>query len=425
MVRAGASDTEVIDLVPVDGDEIPGDVSEQWEEFEKFRDEADSADKGMTVWVYRIPTDARNNPISNTDTRLLFTSPIDAVDSLPALFSRIKKEYMPRGYGVGMFRIMIRQNQGRGVKWMKVYTLEKGALDDDPIPVTDPTAPKSDPAMAIVAAAMDRQTAMIERLMNERGGAQPIVNPMEQTQQMVTMITSIAGILVNRPVAAGGAVPTIAEQISGVREIMKLGKELGGDGLGALGESEEQGLTGILKSVAPIAELLKTMIERAPARPPIAPPRLAGPGVRRAPPASAAPIHGAGGPVNAPGTATGVPHAEKVAANENLAHYMHNRHGDQAMLLKVTEITNDLITLHETQGADPASLGAALVPMIPAEIEDRLLDLLESNNWFEKLCAFNARVKDHRAFFEGVRTAVLAEYESGGEPAEIVPGTTD
>ena len=89
------------------------------------------------------------------------------------------------------------------------------------------------------------------------------------------------------------------------------------------------------------------------------------------------------------------------------------------MLLKIVEMTNDLITL-KIGGGDPVAIGKTLAEMITPEVETRLLAILDSSDWFEKLCGFNPKVKEHREFFTAARDSLLAEYEmiegEGGEP---------
>ena len=80
------------------------------------------------------------------------------------------------------------------------------------------------------------------------------------------------------------------------------------------------------------------------------------------------------------------------------------------MLLKVVEITNDLITL-KSAGGDPGAIGKTMGEMIPPDFEEKILDLLEKPDWFERLAGFNPLVKPHQEFFTAVRNSVLAEYE--------------
>ena len=93
------------------------------------------------------------------------------------------------------------------------------------------------------------------------------------------------------------------------------------------------------------------------------------------------------------------------------------------MLMKIVEMTNDLISLHEG-GGDPVAIGKTFVGLLTPEIETRVLDLLESDDWFDKLAGFNPKVREHKEFFTSVRDSMLAEYEfTEGEGGDADPGS--
>ncbi len=370
--------------------EIPGDVSEQWEEFEKFRDQEDAANKGMTVWVYRIPTDARGNPESNMDTRLLFTAPIDLY-SLPQLYDRIKKEYMPRGYGVGIFRVMIRQNNVKGVKWQKVVTLEKGAKDDEPEAKPD----NSGTSIAAVAQlfqktlddAMRANRELIGQLLTRQNVAPP--DPFGGAQQIVAMVTGLAGVLMKPAAGAGGG---IAEQVSGIREILKLSNDLGalrgggGDDAGGDGNS----ISSILQAAAPYANLLKDLLARAPA--PAAPVHRLPPPPMRAEPARA-------------------PNPQTVTAPQ--------AQGNDPMLLQLAKHVSDICDLIAQGKAEPEGVALLILDAVPAEYDDRFYEIVAADNWLTKLAAIEPRVRQHTEFFTAVRARIMQEF---AEDSEAVPG---
>jgi hypothetical protein len=404
-----------ITLEPMDPDNIQSDdVSDDAEVFEQFRSAAETERAGVELAVYRVPTDFKNNP-TGEEGRHLFSTPIDRYD-LPQLYDRIKKEYMPRGYGVGTFRLMVRRKGMRGIIWKKLIVLEKGMADDEPLPPM-PEIKSGDPAVSALADALNRQNELLSQLFMRQQAPQNLPDPMAQTERMLAMVASLTTAINGRPVAAGPS-QTLGDMASGFREMLKLSREFGGGDSGGGGDEEGGGVAGVLKAAAPFADVLKALIERQGAAVPALPAPQAQPRMmRREPPRAPAPprpqpprqnVTAAGGSVNEPGRVSGIPLA--------------NTPGENAVLMKIVEMTNDLIQLRNG-GGDPALIGKTFAGMVPPNVEDQLLDLLDANDWFEKLCAFNPAVAPHRDFFQIVRDSMLAEYEFEAEIPAGAEGT--
>lgn len=387
-----------------DGVPNPGDASEQWGEFESFRDQAESARRGMLIWVYRIPTDAQGIPVTGGDTSLLFTAPIDTYPSLPMVFNRVKKEYMPRGAGRTLIRIQVRREKKPGVLWQKVFTIEKGTSDDEPETSTvKPLDGIGDIARVIqqaMAAQAEQNRALIATLIARQNSASP-VDALAQTREMISMVAALTTAMNGRPVAAPGPAASVTEQLQGFREMMKFARDMGGEFGG--GDDDEPGALGVLKSLTPWAgvfEKLLTGMQNRPALP--APPMQRPPMRRRIMP----PNPNLAGASAQPSVVTAQP---APPVNPKTPE-------DAAMLLKIVEFSNELITL-KNNGADPAVIGKQIPDALTPEIESRVLDLLERPDWFKTLSGFNPLVREHEEFFTKVRDAFMAEYEIEGDAA--------
>lgn len=416
MEREGA-----IEFIPAGGEAggigmEPNDASEQWSEFETLRDQGEGAARGMFVWVYRIPTDAAGNPVSSVESEQLFVAPID-VYTLPQIFERVKKEYMSRGFGRSLIRIQVRREKVRGVLWQKVFAIIKGLNDDGPDATKGTDASGDGNSIHALAQMFDRtlqaqqeqNRRLIEQMFSRQNSAP--VDPMQQTERMLAMVASLTTAINGRPVAAAAApAQTLGEMASGFREMLKLSQEFGGGGGGF---DEPEGALGTLKSLTPWAGVFEKLIDNMKS------PAVPVPQMRRAPrlPASAMPHPDGGNGPTAP-SAPGI--AVQNAARSQGIPTPNQPTGSDPMLLKIVEMTNDLITL-KSQGGDPAQIGKTVAGMLTADVEDRLLDLLEADDWFAKLSGFNPRVTEHREFFQIVRDSLLAEYEFSDE----IPATGD
>lgn len=406
MVRTRRMDPDemqgAVTLEPVDDSRIDVDVSDDSEAFDKFRESGDSETAGKVIWVYRIPTDSKNNP-TGEDARHLFSAPIDRYD-LPQLYDRIKKDYMPRGYGIGTFRIFVRTVGQRGVHWKKLLVLEKGAHDDEPLPAP-PEIKSGDPAVAALAEAMRQQNELLSRLFEARQNSVPPPDPMAQTERMLAMVASLTTAINGRPTPAVGTPQTLGEMANGFREMMKLSREFGGDS-GAGGEDEAEGALGVMKSLTPWAGVLEKLLDGIKNQPARALPAPQPNVLRREPPRVA----------GRPPTQEEI--AARAAQTQPAAPMMakppirapQNSPGGDAVLMKIVELTNDLITL-KNNGGEPVGIGKTLTGMVTSDMEERLLDLLEPDDWFDRLAAFNPKIREHKEFFTAVRDAMLSEYD--------------
>lgn len=396
------------------GEDVGGDQSQQWAEFDAFRDQGDASTAGMSVWVYRIPTNAAGEP-DGGDSRQLFTSPIDRY-TLQQIFERVKKGFMPRGYGTATIRIMVRRDKVRGVIWQKLFIIEKSSLDDEPemgAKVADTSG------VAALAEAMRQQNQLIIQLISRQQNApvsqSPPIDPIESAMKMVTAMTGMMGVLANRTAPAGPAASGVGDMIAGIREMMKLTREIGGmAGESADDGADPDGAVGVLKAIAPIADLVKTLIVSGRATPAV--PQLSGP-VQAEPAALPAQPARAAQPAPARPTQPARPtviHPERMPVDTAVASpppptETAQFQGDNAMFGKVTEILGDLVKLAEN-GSDATALGATVVDLIPEAYEQHFLTILESDNWFAKLAAFNPAVNSQPEWFAALRYSILAEY---------------
>jgi len=404
-------------LMPADSESSLGDQAQQWDEFDAFREQGESAQAGLNVWVYRVPSDTANNPISGARMSLMFTAPIDRY-TIPQILERVKKEYMDRGRAKATIRIHVRKERGAGTLWNKLFLIEKSVADDEP----EASSSNSDiGAIAAVFqksldAAAQQNREMLAQLF-QRMNAAPAVDPMLQTERMVTMVTGLAGVLA-KPSAAVSPAASIAEQIAGVREILKLSQSLGSDG-GVAGGEETEGTVGVLKAIAPIADLVKELIVNARTVPAV-------PVRRRLAAPVSSPLSGP-----APGTVpaqAAQPVAEPPRVTESVAPHgaienpqssaaPHGVKDEDAMFAKISEVLDGLVAKAE-QGADPAALGELVADFIPEPYEQRFLNVLDSPHWFEKLAVLNSKVTLHRPFFDTLRAAILAQYAEDETPPE-------
>lgn len=394
-------DDSVTVLVPGEGESDAPDASQQWEEFEALRDQGDAGTAGMYVWVYRIPTDAAGNPQSNVETELLFTAPID-VYTLPQLYDRVKREYMPPGMGRELIRMQVRREKMRGVLWQKVVRVAKGSRDDDAgapsARATEPNVGGIEALARAITGAMQQQNALMLRLFESQRAAPP-PDPLAGAEKMVTMITGLAGILVNKTAPAGPATNSLTDMIGAIKQIRELADDMGPTERGDGGERGDS-VTGILTAGKPVIELLTALIQRSPAAPAAAPPRRLPPAALRS-------------PTPAPGT---VPAQQPLGGTPPIQPTAPTAQGDDPMLLLLSKHVSDICDLIEAGKADAEGIARLVLDAVPEQYDDKFYAIIADEHWLKKLAAVEPRVMNHADFFSHARTFILAEFSDDTQP---------
>lgn len=409
-------DSGVIPMVDVD-------VSDDSEVFEQFRESGESETAGKVIWVYRIPTDSKNNP-TGEESRHLFSAPIDRYD-LPQLYDRIKKEYMPRGYGVGTFRILVRTAGQRGVHWKKLLVLEKGAHDDEPEVTTESSSGNNIAAVAqlfqkTLDDAMRANRDLIGQLL-ARQNAVPAIDPIQQALQLTAAISGMVTAVNSKQTLIGAATGGAVDTLGSIKEMFGFLKSIGvkigtGDG-DARDDGDDNSLSKMLEVGKPYVELLGKMIERAPVAPV--------PGARRTPPDAVQPQL-TGPAANATGGASparAMPPASAPAPSAPIFEptIIHGTggsgtaEGTDPMLLELAKHVSDICTLLDRGQGEPAGVAKLILDSVPAKYDEKFYAIIADESWLLKLASLDRRVNNHAEFFGQVRALILAEFADDTE----------
>jgi hypothetical protein len=74
------------------------------------------------------------------------------------------------------------------------------------------------------------------------------------------------------------------------------------------------------------------------------------------------------------------------------------------------------------QGADPKEAAGLVMDLIPDRYDDHLYRLVASERFVKNLALLNKRVNDYAPWFEQLRAAMLAEFDTGEPSVPSVPG---
>lgn len=369
-------------------------------EFDTFADEMRQSEvSDAWITVYRIPLDAQGNPRPNTKhTSELFREPLGAA-TIHDIIERVRADFIRAGETKIMVRVVGSQKGQRGVKFNKIFTVEKAN--------EKPGAPKAanDSFSQMMLAMQEAQRVSDERfermvtMMQGRGVASDPIDQMTKIMTaMGTMMGPMIAVMAGRPVTpATSSTDELIKTVTAMKQIQGL---FGGGG-GEAAPPEDESVVSIIKALAPMAgPALQLMVEgkraenirlaKLPA-PPKPKPSLTAPN-KQAKPAT----------TSAPPTDTPAPSPDQEQKNMELAEMKKN-----------LDTVCDLLA----SGKDPAEIAKLVLSIVPEEKDNEFFELIANDDYVNNMALLNPRVEEHRAKFEELRKALLAEYE----PDEIGP----
>lgn len=390
--------------------------------FSQWRDSLDNSQAQAMLRVMRVPMDDKNTPqLSIKGQTQLFTVPVDQYD-MDGIILKVRQQFMPKPMLITAVRVMGFQKGASGIRFNRILVIEKG---ED----TDPAKNNGGPSVAELVelinaqskAADERAERMMGQLLEARTQAIPAKDPM---QIAIELMGAMSGFFTKLPGAVPVSTPVVSPlaQLGETIGVLKLLKDFTGQlGGGKEADDDEagEGIAGIVKSVAsavkPLAEgyaaNAQTRREMALRQ---APRRLAPPVT-----APVAPPVGAGsptGPANAAPATSG-----PVLATENPtppgSAPITTPTGEAEMLNEIGPQLDNVCNM-AAQGADPKDAAGLLMDLLPDKFDDALFRLVSSGRFVKSLAVLNPKVKNHEAWFEQFRQAVLAEFDGGSDESE-------
>lgn len=367
-------------------------------DFDAFADEmrqSESADAWITVT--RVPMDAQGNPRANSrHAAHLFQEPLGA-NTVADIIERIRNGFMSPGEK-GMFRVIGSQKGVRGIKFNKLLSIERAKEKSDGPQVGNTFEQMMRAMQESQRLADERAERMISALTTRVSSPQ---DPIDQMAKMMTAMGTMMG-----PMMAAMAGRPLAPPTSGADEMVKLAttmKTLQGlfGGGGGDPAPDDGSLLSIVKALAPVAgPALQLMTEakrsenlqrsRQPAQLP-AP--------QKPKPAPNKPVEN---PSPTP-VATETPSTTTEQEQNKM---------DLAEMKKNLDTVCDLCEA----GKSPEQVAKLVLAAVPQEADEDFLALLDNDDYVNNMALLNPRVEPHRAWFEQLRAALLAEYEPDANP---------
>jgi hypothetical protein len=384
--------------------------------YAQWREDLDHSQATGKLRVMRVPMDESGNPmLSAKGQSELFTCAVDQM-TMDEVVVKVRREFMPKPMRVTAVRCMGFEKNKSGLRFNRIIVVEKGEQPETP---QNSNQPSVQDLIALInaqtEAAAKRQEEFFNKLLEART-AQPAVDPMVLALGMLEKLGGIARSFmptVTAPVSqpAGSALAQLGETLG----VMKLLKDFTGSLAGASSEGDDEGgegVAGIVKSVAgaikPLAEgyaqsqLAKLEVIRRSAPPRATPPKLAAPAAPK-PQVPASPSPAASISEAAP-VAPAAPSQEETEMLDTI----------RAQLDNVCNLAQ--------QGADPKEAAGLVMDLIPDKYDDHLYRLVASERFVKNLALLNKRVNEYAPWFEQLRAAMLAEFDTGEPSVPSVPG---
>ena len=366
--------------------------------FYDFADQIKSeANSGGSIAVFEVPVDANGTPRPTTYNKTkLFTVPVGSA-SLDDICDRVLREFVEPG-GKIMVQLLARKDGERGVKLNRMIPLRRGKLD---------TSGKSDGS---TAGDIERLMRMMDerrardladmRTLIEQNRA-PVVDPLAQSLAITEKLTNMAVAMRSGQVSGGAPANdpnAVMQQMMAMMMTGMMKKFMAGmDGSEKAAPENTNWLKDIVALAQPLLAAKAAQEQKEAAREQR---MLVHERAAPQPPASVE------SDASAPKTST-----EKEKNDMKLI----------AMLSKFLPVLIDNFAAKDADPADVAKLTMDNLPEDDAGMNDALYQLIQSpaDEFLAKLATMDARVKNHAAWMEEFRVALLAAFE----PDERIPQT--
>jgi len=340
----------------------PGEGEEPSDEelaFVNFQTEFAESDSYAKITVYRQPTGPGNRP-GQKKLVFLFECGIDEF-TYSQLLSRLRDEY-----GSGTYRLQARMSDGQ-MKFNRAVEIEKSPTS--PMAKRDPesVAELMKGFQEMMAAQAERTEQLIGRFRTEP--AKPALDPMQAMAGTMALFTQMLAAMT--PLMAGRA--SGGDDLLGSLEKLAKIKELFG-GFGDGGGSE----TNFYDVVGRTLETLKPII-----------------------PLALAKAQGLGAP--------------PVMIDQHIS--ATPAQPEPVPMASPIKRQVDMLVAQAAAGADPTALAGTILNMTPEDKLDELHAFISKPDVVDTMASVNSGVNLHRAFFETLRTALLAGTEETSEPS--------
>jgi len=365
------------DLEGVQPPPLVSDDADIQAQFEQFLSDTKEGQADIQIRVHRVPTDSRNNPISNGKLEYLFSAPVDMY-TFDELIEKVKSEYIyPNENGI-VVRMICSRPRTAGVLFNRTTTIRKGTKE---ISHAQEAKESQTTLLTAVEKMMAAQRAETQALMREMMGNRPQSDPMQQLgallQGLGPFIQAITGA--GRP---GGGLSSVKEGL----EVIALAK-----GLAPEGGSGDDGTMGAVTAGIKILPDLLAVLKNAQANPaPAGTPALPAPVKPPAP--AAAPIPARAVPVT-PGAAPVQPPTENPVFME-----LHKNLTDLAGLISVNPAMDPKAVADMTAAQLPQELPMDLT-MLLFQREGAPRDLNDPEG-FARLEMIAPKIAEHREWFQ-------------------------
>jgi hypothetical protein len=387
-------------VLPAESDQIAPQISDDpdlQQRFEEFIERTSTNNEGLTLRVYRVPTDPQGAPMMANSMEWLFACPIDRY-SIDEVLEKVRNEYIyPSENGITI-RMMVTQKGVRGTMFNRLAVVRKGRPNPDA-----PSSPESPQHLLTVVGKMmlDQQTRT-EALFREAFQRQPPSNNdfVTQLAALVTAGAPIIQALMNRTGPSGG--------VKEAMETIALAKTLipGGEG------SSDSVMPAVVAGIQSLPQLLDAL-NKARAMQPPTPVQ-----VRPVQPAAiAAPIPPPEPALRPPQSPT-VPPPESAGAPVEMG----ATPPGGTVFAEISKQLNDLATMFDIQGTsglDPEMAAKAYSMRLPETLPPELEMILFEATGRAQLDALAPKIKNHKVWFDQFYAALQKIYSNDG-PA---PGT--
>lgn len=405
MARVSAEERAGATTVLLSGEGVPLDDVEQ--AFEDWRTSFENAEEPGKIRAFQVPIDERGAVQLTSKTQIRLGSwPIDLY-SFDELCSMLIRDFMvPAGERIMAVRLIGTKAGERGVNFNKIVILRPPAGSSAPTAV----APESTAALLKAFSEMNERTmAMMQRIADQQRPApvdatQELTRMLAVAQQLNNPINELMKVLL--PVMMGrtpAAAPDPFSGLTGVLDIAERIADLKGGGGSTEGDGGADTVTGIIKSLVPIAkpalEAIPAILAQQP-RPVALPPRPApvprpasAPGSQPTPPA--------------PGSQPTAPAAPAATSSSNTMADIPS--GDQEMFAQLKPQIDSLVQM-AGQGADPTAAADLLFDQVivdlPDQFYEKVADIITGPNFVQQAAVFNPAVLQHKEFFEKFRAQI-------------------
>jgi hypothetical protein len=372
-------------IVPHEFDEHEGEIDDQdaqaqWEEWGEALKHSESTG---SIRAYKLPMTEDGTPdVNSKGSKQIYLGTFEHQQySFDTLCMHLRKAYMQPGEVMAVRLTAFTPGQ-RGTKFNRIITLQRSKDENE----TASGGSDFSALMREMRASQEQQARMMERILAPR--AQEVLGPKADYLETATKIAGILSPIIAPALAAWIARPArksdLGEMVAALASLKDLAN--GGDGSG----SDDNSTTTIIKAVAPGALQLLSQLA-ANQRPAVVPVTRQRPRLPPAPPQPMAPARA---------TTTATETQSELSPEDN------------AMLAQLVPQLEQLAAL-AAQGADPQEVAQLVMETLPddPEIDERLYAFLNRKVAYMTLFALPA-VKPHKEWFERLRFALLAEFET-------------